>query len=79
MSDDAAESITLRCMLQGDPAIFSVELSPNADTGKLKEAIQKKRELDSLKDIGPHSLKIWKVFLSISAGCSLLPYIFVLG
>jgi Crinkler effector protein N-terminal domain len=67
---------TLWCMIQGDPNIFSVDLSRDANTNDLRKAIEGERKLGLLKGIG---LEIWKVFLSISAGCGLLPYIFAPG
>ena len=28
---------------------------------RLKELIQSKQEIDSLKDVGPHTLELWKM------------------
>ena len=67
---------TLWSMIQGDPNIFSVDLSRDANTNDLRKAIEGERKLDLSRGIG---LETWKVLQSISAGCGMLPYIFVAG
>jgi Crinkler effector protein N-terminal domain len=51
----------LRCVIEGESIIFSVIARCDWDVGDLKEDILKKRELDALKDVGPHTLELWKV------------------
>jgi hypothetical protein len=41
--------------------VFTVEVSCRIEIGDLKEVIQQKRALDILKDVGPHTLELWKV------------------
>jgi len=51
----------LNCLIENDPFLFPVEGSYCAPIGVLKEAIQRMRAMDILKDVGPHTLDLWKV------------------
>lgn len=51
----------LRCVIEGESVVFTVEESCQMEIGELKEVIQRKRALDTLKDVGPHTLDLWKV------------------
>ena len=53
----------LRCVIEHEPepVVFTVEESCHIEIGDLKEVIQQKRALGILKDVGPHTLELWKV------------------
>jgi hypothetical protein len=56
-------SATLRfkCLVEGETIVFPVTAVCADEVSDLKEAIQSKRALDSLKDVDPHTLELWKV------------------
>ena len=54
-------SLQLNCLIEGEAIVFLVDVVRNIAVSGLKEAIQSKRILDSLKDVGPHTLELWKV------------------
>ncbi|KAF8621348.1 hypothetical protein AX15_007857 [Amanita polypyramis BW_CC] len=39
----------------------SITVGQDDDVGNSKETIQGKRALDGLKDIGPHTLELWRL------------------
>jgi hypothetical protein len=51
----------LCCLIDGESVVFPVRLSPDCLVGDLKKEIQKERQLDTLKGVGPHILELWKV------------------
>ena len=51
----------LLCLIEGESVVFATEESCRIEIGDLKEVIQRKREMDTLKDVGPHTLELWKV------------------
>jgi Crinkler effector protein N-terminal domain len=51
----------LRCLIEGESAVFTVQVSSRIEIGDLKEVVQRKRALDTLKNVGPHTLELWKV------------------
>ena len=54
-------SLQLNCLIEGEAIVFLVDVVRDIAVSGLKEAIQSKRILDSLKDVGPHTLELWKV------------------
>ena len=51
----------LNCLIEGEYIVFVVPVEQNDVVSELKEFIQSKRALDSLKDVDPHTLELWKV------------------
>jgi hypothetical protein len=51
----------LRCLIEGESVVFTVQVPCDLEIGDLKELIQSKRQLDTLKDVGPQILELWKV------------------
>jgi hypothetical protein len=51
----------LNCLIEGESNVFVVPVGPEDVVSELKELIRSKRALDSLKDVGPHTLGLWKV------------------
>ena len=51
----------LMCLIEGESNPFSVTVSRDCVVSDLKEEIAKKRERDTLKDVGPQILELWKV------------------
>lgn len=51
----------LNCLIAGESIVFPVTAKRHWVVGELKEDIQRKRELDTLKGVGPHTLELWKV------------------
>ena len=51
----------LNCLIEGEYTVFVVPVEKNDVVSELKEKIQGKRALDSLKDVSPHTLELWKV------------------
>jgi hypothetical protein len=60
----------LRCLIEGDSVIFTVTVPHGFEVGDLKKLIKKERELDLLKDVGPHTLGLWKVSSNIEVNVS---------
>ena len=54
-------SLHLNCLIEGEAIVFLVDVVRDISVSGLKEVIQSKRTLDSLKDVGPHTLELWKV------------------
>ncbi|KAF8807199.1 hypothetical protein BYT27DRAFT_7031094, partial [Phlegmacium glaucopus] len=52
--------LRLQCLIKGESIVFPVTLGQNDDVGGLKEIVHSKRALDTLKDVGPHTLELWK-------------------
>ncbi|KAF8236631.1 hypothetical protein L208DRAFT_1251067, partial [Tricholoma matsutake] len=55
----------LKCLIEGECIVFSVTVGRDWDVGELKESVQSKRALDTLKDVGPHTLELWKVNIDL--------------
>jgi len=51
----------LRCLIEIEPVVFTVEDSCRIEIGDLKEVIQRKRAMGVLKNIDAHALDLWKV------------------
>ena len=51
----------LNCLIEGEYTVFVVPVEKNDVVSELKEKIHGKRALDSLKDVSPHTLELWKV------------------
>ena len=51
----------LNCLIEGESIVFPVTVGHDCVVGELKEKIQEKRAMDTLKDVGPHTLELWKV------------------
>ncbi len=51
----------LKCLIEGEDTVFSVIAASNDEVSDLKKSIRSERALDSLKDVGPHTLELWKV------------------
>ena len=54
-------SLQLNCLIKGEDIVFPVTAECDDLVGVLKVSIQRTRALDSLKDVGPHTLELWKV------------------
>ena len=54
-------ALRLKCLIEGEDIVFPVTVVRDDEVSDLKEKIQSKRALDSLKDVGPHTLELWKV------------------
>jgi hypothetical protein len=55
------DSRRLRCVIESESVVFSVEVSCHIEIGDLKKEIQRERAMSMLKDIDPHRLELWKV------------------
>ncbi|KIL69443.1 hypothetical protein M378DRAFT_8092 [Amanita muscaria Koide BX008] len=53
-------SLRLNCLIEGEDIVFQVPAVRDDEVSDLKESIQNERALDSLKDVGPHTLELWK-------------------
>jgi hypothetical protein len=58
-SQDASRR--LNCLIENESILFMVTVGRNCVVSELKEKIQGKRAMDILKDVGPHTLELWKV------------------
>jgi hypothetical protein len=58
---DTLVSRKLNCLIEGESIVFQVTVERDWGIGPLKELIQSKRTLDTLKDVDPHTLELWKV------------------
>ena len=56
-----SNTLRLKCLIQGEDIVFPVTAGCDDEVSDLKESIQGKRALDSLKGVGPHTLELWKV------------------
>ena len=54
-------TLRLNCLIKGEDIVFSVTAVCDYEVSDLKKFIQSKRALGSLKDVGPHTLELWKV------------------
>ena len=54
-------TLRLKCLIEGEAIVFPVTAVSDDEVSDLKESIQSKRALDSLKGICPHTLELWKV------------------
>jgi hypothetical protein len=61
MSQIKAPSYRLRCLIEGESVVFTVEVERSTEFGVLKKVIQAERALDTLKNVGAHTLELWKV------------------
>ncbi|KAF8235706.1 hypothetical protein L208DRAFT_1255612 [Tricholoma matsutake] len=50
----------LNCLIAGKSIVFPVTMKHHWVAGELKEDIQRKQELGTLKDVDPHTLELWK-------------------
>jgi hypothetical protein len=55
------DSRRLRCVIESDSVVFTVEVSCRIEIGDLKKVIQRERAMGILKEIDPHKLELWKV------------------
>jgi hypothetical protein len=58
-------SLCLCCVIQDEDIAFLVDVPAQARVTALEKEIQLERAMDSLQDVGPHILKLWKVCVSI--------------
>ena len=55
-------TLWLNCIIKGENIVFVIEEHDyDHVVSNLKKAIQSERALDTLKDVGPHVLELWKV------------------
>jgi Crinkler effector protein N-terminal domain len=59
LSQDASRR--LNCLIENEYIPFIVTVGRDYVVSELKEEIQGKRAMDILKDVGPHTLELWKV------------------
>ena len=57
----ASTTVRLNCLIEGEDIVFPVTAVCDDDVSNLKQSIQRTRALDSLKDVGLHTLEWWKV------------------
>ena len=50
----------LNCLIKGEAIVFLVTVGHDCVVSDLKEVIQSKRALGTLKDVDPHMLELWK-------------------
>ena len=55
------QSRELHCLIAGESIVFIITMGCDYKVSHLKGVIQKERGLDTLKDVGPHTLELWKV------------------
>ncbi|KIL64993.1 hypothetical protein M378DRAFT_554864 [Amanita muscaria Koide BX008] len=53
-------TLRLKCLIEGEDIVFPVTAGCDDEVSDLKELIRSERALDSLKDIDPHTLELWK-------------------
>ncbi|KIM81444.1 hypothetical protein PILCRDRAFT_787677 [Piloderma croceum F 1598] len=53
-------SCQLNCLIEGESIVFVVTTEHDCAVSDLKEDVQRKRAMDTLKDVGPHTLELWK-------------------
>jgi hypothetical protein len=51
----------LYCLIEGESIIFLVTIGRDCVVSELKQEIQRERALDTLKNVDPHILELWKV------------------
>ncbi|KAF8341835.1 hypothetical protein F5887DRAFT_1135823 [Amanita rubescens] len=52
--------LRLKCLIEDEVTVFPVDVACNDEVSDLKKLIQKERAQDSLKDVGPYPLELWK-------------------
>ncbi|KAF8224774.1 hypothetical protein L208DRAFT_469369 [Tricholoma matsutake] len=55
----------LNCLIEGECIVFSVTVGRDWNVGELKKEIKSERALGILKDVGPHTLEMWKVNIDL--------------
>ncbi|KIK09119.1 hypothetical protein K443DRAFT_808 [Laccaria amethystina LaAM-08-1] len=60
-------TLQLNCLIEGEDIVFVIPVEPDDHVSKLKGAIQSERAMDSLKDVGPHTLELWKVDIDLDS------------
>ena len=55
------ESHWLHCVIEGKSNVFTVTVPYHLEVEDLKKAIKGVWALDTLKNVGPHILELWKV------------------
>jgi len=50
-----------KCLIEGEAIVFPVTAVCNDEVSQLNKLIRSERALDSLKDVDPRTLKLWKV------------------
>ena len=55
------QSRRLHCLIAGESIVFLAIMRCDYVVSEWKGVIQKERGLDTLKDVGPHTLELWKV------------------
>jgi hypothetical protein len=51
----------LNCLIDGESIVFLVTAGRECVVSELKKAIQEERAMDTLKNVGAHTLELWKV------------------
>ena len=51
----------LNCLIEGEDTVFTINAAGDHNVSDLRESIQKRQARDSLKDVGPDALGLWKV------------------
>ncbi|KAM6503866.1 hypothetical protein JOM56_000809 [Amanita muscaria] len=54
-------TLRLQCLIEGEDIVFPVTAGCDDEVSDLKKLIRSERALDSLKDVGPHTLELWKL------------------
>jgi hypothetical protein len=66
----------LKCLIEGESIVFSVTADRDFQVSELKEVIQRKRELDTLKNEHPYTLELWKVSVIEESLCEVTSHFF---
>jgi hypothetical protein len=59
----------LNCLIEGESIVFPVTVGRDCVVSDLKETIQGKRAMSTLKDIDPNLLELWKVSVIDESQC----------
>ena len=54
-------TLQLNCLIEGEDKVFTVTAAGDDNVSILKELIQSKRALCTLRGVDPHDLELWKV------------------
>ena len=54
-------TLQLNCLIEGEDKVFTVTAAGDDNVSILKELIQSKRALGTLRGVDPHDLELWKV------------------
>ena len=65
----------LNCLIEGESIVFEVIAERDCNVSALKKKIKSERELDTLKDVGPHTLELWKVSTINQSRCEVTCHI----